>query len=503
MKQDIFSENDRKVTKTAVKALRWLILVFPLLFVLSITGVFQMKVSELIPLTLVGIVVTMGPGLAYKLNVPIGVLKYMTTLALGILVALMATNAAIGIYMTYAFAMVFSLFYYDKKFTLQVSIVSYILLVLSLYFRSLNVQQIEYDTNMMWFITRSIGFLLETVVMSVICVKIAELSHQMLVKFADTRQTAELIEECKKTSEKLNDVVDGLNTYIQGFANTNDVITDSAQTTLRDCNESFQFVDSVRESMNELSGNADNVVHNMEEILEISRETTEKVLEYIQRMQKTTESIQIIEHSARQTETLIGNLESGMKEVAEFTNTIADIASQTNLLALNASIEAARAGEMGKGFSVVAEQVGVLAANSKQASDAISGIIHRIFALLQEVQKSNQENIANVVSETEKLYSIGKEAEGLGTLQERSGEKVRIAADSSTDTVEKSEQVLQMIGQMEQLVENTITQANKIVKESQEQKNVTGEVERSFGQVSAVSENLLMLSRKGEEKAGA
>lgn len=235
----------------------------------------------------------------------------------------------------------------------------------------------------------------------------------------------------------------------------------------------------------------------MEEMLEISRETTEKVQEYIERMQKTTESIQVIENSARQTETLISNLESGMKEVSEFTNTIAGIASKTNLLALNASIEAARAGEMGKGFSVVAEEVGVLAANSKQASDAITGIIHKIFTLLHEVQKSNQDNIANVMGETKKLYEIEREVEGIGKLQEKSGETVRIAADSSTDTVEQSERVLNMLGQLEQLVENTITRANKIVEESQEQKHVTGEVEESFKQVNTVSENLLMLSRGG------
>lgn len=497
MEQDIFYENDAKVTKTAVKALRWLILVFPLLMILSAAGIFQIKLSALIPLTLIGVVVTMGPGVAYKMNVPVGILKYITTLALGALVAIMATNAGIGIYMTYAFAMVFSLFYYDKKFTIRVSVVSYVLLVISLYFRSLNVQQIEYDTNMMWFITRSVGFLMETVVMSVICVKIADLSHQMLIKFADTRQTAELIEECEKASVQLNDVVERLETYIHGFANTNGIITDSAQTTLQDCNESFQFVNSVRESMKALSGNAAGVVGNMEEMLQISGETTQKVQGYIERMQKTTQSIQVIEHSARQTETLISNLESGMKEVSEFTNTIAGIASQTNLLALNASIEAARAGEMGKGFAVVAEEVGVLAADSKQASDAITGIIHKIFALLLEVQKSNQENITNVVRETEKLYEIEKEAEGIGVLQEQSDERVRVAADSSTDTVQQSEQMLDMIRQLGQLVENTIAQANQIVKESEEQKHVTGEVEESFRQVTAVSEALLKISHDG------
>lgn len=102
--KSLFYENDVRVTKTAVKVIQWLVLVFPVLMILSVTGVFQTKVSELIPLTLFAVVVAMGPGIAYKMNTPIHIMKYVTTFALAVLVAMMAMKAAIGIYMTYACA---------------------------------------------------------------------------------------------------------------------------------------------------------------------------------------------------------------------------------------------------------------------------------------------------------------------------------------------------------------------------------------------------------------
>lgn len=184
-----------------------------------------------------------------------------------------------------------------------------------------------------------------------------------------------------------------------------------------------------------------------------------------------------------------------MKEVSEFASTIAGITRQTNLLALNASIEAARAGEMGRGFSVVAEEVRVLADDSKRASDAIADILHKISTLLQEVSISNQENLGNITEGIEKLHAMKKEAEKLGELQSVSVTKAQLAAASGEDTVAHGKQVLQLVQQMQQLVENTLNQANKIVEESKSQSAAVGQVEESFHQVNHVSVNLLEISR--------
>ena len=164
---DFFEQNNLKVCKRLAKVLLWMTLVFPVLFLATAAGAFQIQYTDLAVLSAIGCVCTVGPTILQRMGIPVEVMKYVSVLAVGFVVMLLGGNSAIGIYMTYGLAMLFSCMFYDRKFTLRIAIISYFFLIASLYLRSLNVRQIEYPTNMEWFLTRSLGFTIEQVVMGV------------------------------------------------------------------------------------------------------------------------------------------------------------------------------------------------------------------------------------------------------------------------------------------------------------------------------------------------
>ena len=66
---------------------------------------------------------------------------------------------------------------------------------------------------------------------------------------------------------------------------------------------------------------------------------------------------------------------------------IDSVAFQTNILALNAAIEAAHAGGHGRGFAIVAKEVGLLAQKSSHSTRDIQQLINRS---LQQIDQGSQ-----------------------------------------------------------------------------------------------------------------
>lgn len=85
--------------------------------------------------------------------------------------------------------------------------------------------------------------------------------------------------------------------------------------------------------------------------------------------------------------TATSDLTSKFNDIENLAQEISSISSQTNLLALNATIEAARAGDAGKGFSVVAGEVKVLAGSTEKAVESIATILSEMTRSLAETRQ--------------------------------------------------------------------------------------------------------------------
>ena len=489
-----FHENEVRVTLNMVRILRWLILAFPAIMFFSAVGLFQSKISDLLVMTGVGLIVTMGPTIAYKAGVPSTMLKYIVLIALCGLLTIMASNAAVGIYMTYALPMVFSIFYYDKRLTLQTAAFSYVFLVLSLFLRSQGVKQVEFDTNFTWFVSRSAGFLIETIFMTLVCVKIAEGARKVLESLNSTQKVAVLVEECNQASAELREETASFKENIAEFRSTNEQITAAAELTLSDCDGNEQLAVELNQETKAALSNAEHIRKQSSQMAVIAGDTCKKLAEYIAYMTDTAASMEKMRATATDTECSIESLQAAMDEVSEFAQTIGSITAQTNLLALNASIEAARAGEHGRGFAVVAEEVRVLAENSKTASESIKGIIENIGELLKKVQSANKKNVTSVEEGLLQIGGAKQEAEQIGRMQTDSKEMAMQVLAASEETESFAHKLGDTSDRMRELVASLRKQTGQVVEQGRSQKLVSDAAESAFLRVEDVADRLVHIA---------
>ncbi len=97
-----------------------------------------------------------------------------------------------------------------------------------------------------------------------------------------------------------------------------------------------------------------------------------------QAMGSTVSSILNLQQTVTETANKVNCLGEFSQEISVVVSLINKIALQTNLLSINASLEMARAGDEGRGFVVVVEEIGDLAAQSAQATTEIQQILEKI-----------------------------------------------------------------------------------------------------------------------------
>ncbi|MHA1584897.1 MAG: ABC transporter substrate-binding protein [Promethearchaeota archaeon] len=186
----------------------------------------------------------------------------------------------------------------------------------------------------------------------------------------------------------------------------------------------------------------------------------------------TTDSIhaiKAIEGSVNNIKEEILNLSQKISEIYNMLNSIKGIAQQTRILSINAAIEAARAGDAGRGFSVVADEVGKLAFQSNQVVENISTILESVEdgisqtseAMVESVDQvqngvkvitSTNKTFTNIIGSVEKITDLFSNTIKSLTTQD---ENLQIIENSNQTLQFESQQVLSMTKLAQMDTQNT------------------------------------------------
>ncbi len=194
-----------------------------------------------------------------------------------------------------------------------------------------------------------------------------------------------MTERLRSTVEQIITVADEMNSMREGLKKS----TGDSDNTARDLNTLVELVassaekqsdtiDDASDSVKKVAMNLEIIASNVTTVSANAGTTARAARAGSEAAMAASRQMEAIEAVIKQALVSVNTLQSSSQKIVDFVQVITHIADRTNMLALNAAIEAARAGEAGRGFSVVADEVRVLADRSRSAAEQISDSIRVI-----------------------------------------------------------------------------------------------------------------------------
>ncbi|NOZ37973.1 MAG: methyl-accepting chemotaxis protein, partial [Gammaproteobacteria bacterium] len=217
-------------------------------------------------------------------------------------------------------------------------------------------------------------------------------------------------DEIGQISQAINHFADGISAILvevrdasgrtrESAAHLNDLFAQLASNTQSQSDEIMRISTAIEEMDNSITETASSAVSSSK----TTEQTSTNVKTGLSTGQDTRAALARINDAVTAAVTTLQELDTAAQRIGNVSQIIQNIAEQTNLLALNAAIEAARAGDHGRGFSVVADEVRLLAQRTAESTHSILSTVESTNTLLDQAKQA----MGRVGEETQLGVSAG------------------------------------------------------------------------------------------------
>lgn len=302
------------------------------------------------------------------------------------------------------------------------------------------------------------------------------------IKLSAKNEFSSLADAFNIMSNNLKNIIGTVVEVTADISDTALVAESTSQSNIRNSLEITKSAEDISKRMHEQSSEIETIMKQMQEIKQISigisediekidsrtRGSKQKAEEGNTSIAAFVEQLYQVNNTVSQIAGAAETFESNTQEVNNILSGISDISQQTKLLSLNASIEAARAGAAGRGFSVVAEEINVLAEKTVELVATISKIVDGLKTSMKDMTSKMELGLAQLdkgnvmVKETQNKFEdilqdaarTNDEIRGVHQMMEELSENTVAASDSMVEVNSIIEENTKVTDQIVMTVEN-------------------------------------------------